>query len=469
MTRFYCFIQNNIFFLIVACCITIAKLLLCSTCFFWDTISLISVPANYLFETKFASLLYPPEINITLATFPQMYTALVWSIFGRTLLITHLAYLPFVLMFAYQLYSLCKRFSPKDFLPYVYLFVLLDTTIFTQILLLTPDLFLLAFAAWSLNNLLTNKKIFLSCSLFLLATVSDRGMILSGVLILFHFIDVLFFQKLSLRSAVKSFLIYLPTLCFCLFLVFVQKNHSGYFLINTDEKSPWSEHWHFVDFYGFVRNLLVATFRCVENGHLFVLIMLAFVVIRTKGKVAYNRSLLFLCALFLSVMAFCTLPFRNPINTRYFAFLFMIFSIFAAGVLIKSMPRVAKTFLVVLTILAVMSNLIVYPEKMAQSWDSSLAHLPYYKLREQVKDFFSEQNVDYAEVGTSFPLLQTFENTDLTDDSRSFSSIDFDNNRFVIYTNISNLNDDTIDKISEYPCVKSFQKNGIFMNIHKIR
>lgn len=469
MTRFYFFLKNNIFFLIVILCITIAKLLLCSTCFFWDSISLISVPANYLFETKFASLLYPPEINITLATFPQIYTALAWLIFGRSLFVTHLAYLPFVLMFAYQLYLLCKRFSPNDFLPYVYLFVLLDTTIFTQILLLTPDLFLLFFATWSLNNLLENKKIHFSLSVFLLATVSDRGMILSGILILFHFIYVVFFQKLSLRLVAKSSLTYLPTLFFCIFLVFIQKFHSGYFLINTDANSPWSEHWHFVDFYGFVRNLLIATFRCVENGHLFVLIMLAFVVIKTQREPAYNRSLLSLCILFLLVMAFGTLPFRNPINTRYFAFLFMVFSVFAADVLIKNIPRVAKTFLVVLTIFTVLSNLIVYPEKVAQSWDSTLAHLPYYKLREQVKAFFLEQNVAYVEVGASFPLLQTLEDTDLIDDSSAFSSIDFDNNRFVIYTNISNLDDEMIDKISEYPCVKSFEKNGIFMNIHEIR
>ncbi|MBO7255236.1 MAG: hypothetical protein J6U79_02515 [Paludibacteraceae bacterium] len=105
---------------------------------------------------------------------------------------------------------------------------------------------------------------------------------------------------------------------------------------------------------------------------------------------------------------------------------------------------------------------------MAQSWDSSFAHFPYYELRNEVKTFFDNKNIDYSEVGSAFPLLQSIKDTGLIEDDRCFSSIDFEKNGFVVYTNISNLDDEIIDRIKKYPCIKSFQKNGIFMRVYKI-
>ena len=119
------FKENTVFFVVILC-VVVAKFLLTDTCFFWDSVSLISIPANYLYETNFSTLFYPSEINLTLATLPQVYTALVWCLFGRSLFVTHLSYLPLALMFVYHIYLLCKRYVPKQFLVYVYLFILLN-------------------------------------------------------------------------------------------------------------------------------------------------------------------------------------------------------------------------------------------------------------------------------------------------------------------------------------------------------
>lgn len=468
--KFCSYLKENIALILAMICVIIAKLLLTDTCFFWDSVSLISVPANFLYETNFSSLFYPPEINLTLATLPQVYTAVVWSLFGRSLFVTHLAYLPFALMFVYQVYLLCKRFFSKQFLIFSFLFILFNATIAVQILLLTPDLFLLAFSVWCLNSLFAKKNVQIMCSLFLLATVSDRGMILSGILILYHFVLSISQGNFSWKATKTVFWIYLPTIFFVFFVLCIQKILSGYFLLNTNETSPWYEHWQIVGFYDFFRNIAVEIFRYVENGQGVIFLLFLFVLISSRNSVVYKKSLLLLYGIFVLVMAICTLPFRNPINARYFAFFMLVFSLFITDFFIKNLsPIVAKFVLVIMICALFASNFIVYPEKIARSWDSSFAHFPYYELREKVQSFFSSENIDYKDVGTSFPLLQSSKNIDLTSDESHFSSIDFDKNCYVLYTNIGNLDDETIDKIKKYPCIKIFQKNTVFMKVYKIR
>ncbi len=457
-------------FCVVALLLCVAKIGMMNTGFFWDSVSLISIPAHYLYENGIQHLLFPPEINITVATVPQLYTAVVWLLFGRSLWITHLAYLLVVLAFAYQLYLLCKRFVAAEFLPYVYLFVLFDAVIFTQILLLSPDLFLLTFGVWSLNNLYGEKRWQLALSLLLLAATSDRGILLSGTLMVFHFV-LSWRENRSLLFALKNcWVLYLPTAIFMAVVIFAQKIISGYWVVNTLESSPWSEHWNFVDIQHFLRNIAVVALRYIENGRLLVFAVFAVMLMRFRKKLAFDKSLWLLWLLFFFVMIVCTLSFYNPAGVRYFAFSFIVFAVIVADVLIKNLSaRWAKTWLVTMTVVLLLSNFVIYPERMAQSWDGTLAHIPYYELREQVVDYLSANSIETETVGVAFPMEHSFKNVDLADTNQRFASIDFDKNQFVVYSNVFNLDDATIDQIKQYPCVKQFRKNGVFMDIYKIR
>ncbi len=470
MGRIKAFVKGNWIFCTVALLLCIAKIGLMNTGFFWDSVSLISNPAHYLYENGVYNLFFPPEINITVATIPQLYTAVVWLIFGRSLWVTHLAYLPIVLIFCYQLYLLCKRFATVEFLPYVYLFVLFDAVVITQILMLTPDLFLLTFSVWSLNNLYKNKRWQLALSLFLLAATSDRGILLAGVLMAFDFV-LLWRENHSFKIALKnSWLCYIPALVFMGIVVLAQKIISGYWIVNTQESSPWSEHWNFVDWQHFVRNIAVVTLRYIENGRLLVLAVFAVMVGRCRKKLVFDKSLWLLWVFFFFVMIVCTLPFYNPGGARYYAFSFIIFALIVADVLVKNLSaHWAKTWLVAMTIVLLSSNLVIYPERMAQSWDGTLAHMPYYELREQLMDYLSSNDIEVDKVGVGFPMEATFKNADLVDVDGRFSSIDFEKNEYVIYSNIFNLDDETIDKVKQYPCVKKFHKGGVYMDIYKIR
>ena len=174
-------------FFIVSAIFLIVKFFLLDTYFFWDSMVIISRPATYLYENGLFSLPFPAELGIA-PNFPQFYTALMWKIFGRTLLVSHLCYLPFVFILLFQTYNLCKRFVEKEFLLLTFLLVVSDATFVAQTLGLYADLFLMTFAVWSINNILRDRKLLLAISLFLLSTVGERGMLVAVALTLLYFI-----------------------------------------------------------------------------------------------------------------------------------------------------------------------------------------------------------------------------------------------------------------------------------------
>ena len=83
--------------------------------FFWDTVQLGSAHANYYYDNQFSSLLLPIEIDSGHIPTFGMYIALLWKLFGRTLAVSHLAMLPFALGIVFQIFKLCRKFIPEQF------------------------------------------------------------------------------------------------------------------------------------------------------------------------------------------------------------------------------------------------------------------------------------------------------------------------------------------------------------------
>lgn len=77
--------------------------------------------------------------NTTLPLF-SWYLNLVWSLFSKTLAVSHFAFLPFIILFVYEYYRFSKKFL-TDFFGSVALFLLLaEPTFSTQALLMGYDI-----------------------------------------------------------------------------------------------------------------------------------------------------------------------------------------------------------------------------------------------------------------------------------------------------------------------------------------
>ena len=70
--------------------------------FFWDTVQLASQHAQFFLENGFSTFLLPDEMDSGHPPTFGFYLALVWRVFGKTLSISHLAMLPFLLGIVWQ-------------------------------------------------------------------------------------------------------------------------------------------------------------------------------------------------------------------------------------------------------------------------------------------------------------------------------------------------------------------------------
>jgi hypothetical protein len=159
---------------------------------------------------------------------------------------------------------------------------------------------------------------------------------------------------------------------------------------------------------------------------------------------------------------------KNLLGHRYLLTIYLTFSILSAKVLFA--PYVNKTLRLVLIGLWLVSiatgNLWIYPDKVSQGWDSTLAHLPYYKLRKQAIEYIDHQNIDINDVSSFFPNTSSIDEIELNGDKRSFKNYEKDS-KYVLYSNIFNVSDQIYDKFKrEYILLEEFKSNGIFIKIY---
>jgi hypothetical protein len=112
-------------------------------------------------------------------------------------------------------------------------------------------------------------------------------------------------------------------------------------------------------------------------------------------------------------------------------------------------------------------NLWIYPEKIAQGWDSTLGHLPYFKIRKQALEYIDKQGIDFSEVQSFFPNNSSIDDFDLNNDKRQFT--DFNNgSEYVIYSNVFNISDEDYGLVkNQYSVIKHFKNGLLYMDICK--
>jgi hypothetical protein len=103
----------------------------------------------------------------------------------------------------------------------------------------------------------------------------------------------------------------------------------------------------------------------------------------------------------------------------------------------KLIPRLAWSKLVAL--LGLLSgNLWIYPPHISQGWDSTLAHWPYYRLRQEAIGYLDRENIPLEQVGTVFPEIGPLHLRDLSGRQNGLKSKDFAQDRFILWSNVMN-------------------------------
>jgi hypothetical protein len=460
-------VKNKITLILVILVYTFFKYSFIQTGMFWDSITILSRPATYLFENGILNFHYPATFDNGDPQLVPFYIALIWKIFGRSLFITQLAFLPIGVSILIQLYRLTSKLFSVKFIPYIFLLLAFDPTFMSLTLGMYQDTFLILFSILIINALLDKKRKRMMIFMVLLCLVSRRGMLLTFGFMLTYYLHLRFVEKYSILKTLKLILIpYLPPILVVFSFIGWRLWVYGWFF-TTDQTNTGE----LVSFNGICRNLLILIRWFIDDGRIFLWIFFTYFIIKTKEKSDFFKQNSFTVLLFfilLLVMISVTLPLANPFGARYFVIQYVLFAIILSKIIISTVSeKTAKKIILLASILLFMGNFWIYPEKLSQSWDSSLAHLPYFELRKQTIAFFEKNNIDFQTVGVEFPMTSSFKYVDINDDKRKFENIDFKKNKWVVYSNIFNFTDEQIEQSKSWILIKEFHQVGIFMKIYK--
>jgi hypothetical protein len=423
--------------------------------FFWDTVQLGSQHAQFFYDTSFSTFLLPDEMDSGHPPTFGFYLALVWKIFGKTLSVSHLAMLPFLFGIVWQTWRIGEQLLGEG---WAYLFMILlfaNPVVASQCVLVSPDVVLIFFFLLALNGIFREKKWLLAFAILGLSAVSMRGMMVVAALFLFQCLNnfrkvteggqpILGRFKIFLRFTVGLTRPYLLGGIFALIFFifhFVNKGWIGY-----HAGSSWAEAFQRVDFKGFIKNIILLGWRLMDFGHLFVAATILILTFQNKRKIGQlfktTRQLWLLLIVLTVVLTPTLIIYQGLLNHRYLLPIYITACLLCVKLIsdMKNWRQQLKISALVVLGLA-SGNFWVYPQPIATGWDSTLAHLPYYRLRDEMMQFIDNQKISHSDIGTAFPNLRSSTLVDLKDTPsvpNDFARLDLSKNRYVFYSNVMN-------------------------------
>jgi hypothetical protein len=444
--------------------------------FFWDTIQLGSKHAHYFYDTHFNSIILPNEIDSGHIPSLGIYLAAVWLIAGKSLVISHLAMLPFVLGIVFQSLSLTKRLFPSEWQIAASVLLLADATLLAQCSLISPDLILMFFFIMAVNHWFSRKKIWIAIAFAGMAMASTRGMMCVAAFGIAQLADcfiqqtnigfsIATYSKILKSHILNLFPAYLPAISIS--AVFLAWHYYKTGWIGYHTTMPWYPLFEKVNFAGAIYNIGILSWRLIDFGRLFIwIIALTCVVNYSKNKPAIDNKLKSLLVLFVSillVLAYAVVFHKNLSGHRYLLPVYFSFALVVYYYVFHYFNiRWKKSIFIIILAGLLSGNFWIYPDNIAKGWDSTLAYLPYHPLREKMMEYMRNNGISLRETGTTFPNYGKQKYFNLSDNEDSFALFDLKTNRYVFYSNVFNdFSDKDLNDLShlwkkrmEYKCLQ---------------
>ncbi len=438
--------------------------------FFWDTITQVSVPANWYYDNNFRYFFVPNGSATDHPTITGLYLGLIWKIAGRSLAVSHFAFLPFIYGIFVQLFRLIGKSGEKNlFLWLIFVLAVCDPTLVSQMSLPAFDVIQIFAFLWSINCILEQKKVQLGISFSILCLTSLRGIICGGGVILYSLI-INYFQsnKITFRELIPFIPgIIMPVI---FYLLFYMSRHS---FIQDPVTDKWNQFLEFVSPAEMIRNTGIFAWRLIDFGRVGIWIVFAFFVLRVLWHRIpvdnfMRNTLLVALTQFLVFFPACIL-YKNPFGHRYLLPLILPVAVLTSYLVLK---YVKKRWLVYAAMLTVLLGgwFWVYPETISQGWDSTPAHWPYYSVRREMIRYIDSENIPPDSVGSFFPNTASFMLTDLTGRTGSFREADLVTDKYILSSNVFNLKDQVIDDLSErnkWTMVKTISRRNVRMSLFR--
>jgi len=114
-------------------------------------------------------------------------------------------------------------------------------------------------------------------------------------------------------------------------------------------------------------------------------------------------------------------------------------------------------------------NLWIYPPTIAQGWDSTLAHIPYYNLQNKMLNYIKKEKIPLEKIGSEFPSLEEQRYITLNSSQHSFKKKNIFSDKYILYSTIFNdFSDEEITYLkTNFKLKKAFTSHKIFVRLYK--
>lgn len=435
---------------------------------FWDMVY-VTKTANLIYDCNFSAVIFPGADNGAPPLY-SIYIAGLWTVFGKSLLICHIAVLPFVLGLLYQYRKLAAGYLKKEYLSAALLLLFFMPVLITQIVFAGYDILLVFLILTALNSIKENKKGLIALSMFLLPVVVGRGFTFLFFLL---FADIYINRKeySSLINIIKRLLLFLPAVILFTAWLFYHFSITGCFMVSAEQ---WKNLGRLNDFYGIMKNLIYVFWKICDFGMIFLAAPLIYLFLkRERIKDKIRSELLALTAL--SVISYIVffLPFSIPVSHRYFM-LTGIFIISGFVYFLQSLKKKSLRIMFMAVAVAVLpgGHFLIYPERFGNGWDASLKSLPYFSLKENFDAYTVSSGINPADIGADFPM-----NADRYDYNPgaghfAFTDIDtkpFGEHKYIVLSNICNTfspaETDTLNR--KWEMVKEIKSWPVYIRLYE--
>ena len=367
--------------------------------FFWDTI-LTSGVSQYYLAHGFRDLILPANLDAGHPPLFYIYITGCFKLLGKSLLVAHVSMLPFLLTGIFSFIRLLQKmeFPVKAQWIGLLLFWAIPA-VATQYSLVSYDAVLLSLYLLSLVLFLEHKKIAFSIVLLLIGGITGRGIFAIASI----FISCIVLHRSKIRSWIIAFV---PAVLFYLGWYLYHYKRTGY-VFSPD--NGWSGQRGLADVMQLFRNGISIIRVLLDMGIVFLLGYNVFAFLKIR-KLPF-RYLIGLIPFV--IFSFSFLFLTNPINHRYYLVVYVLMLL----PVLKLLAETKWIFSFILMILLIAGHFQIYPGKISNAWDSTLAHLPYHGLRKEFIAYADNAGIDRSRIGTVFPMNTSLMQTNLSGDT----------------------------------------------------
>ena len=438
--------------------------------FFWDKDILFSKIAHYLLDQGFTLVLpneldagYPPALGYLLA--------LAWKITGKSLFTAHLLMLPFTLGIVWQTRQLLDSLMGGRYIIPAMVIIFADTTILSQTVVFSTDLVMLFFMLLAINAIQKGKRILLAFALTGLLFSHARGIMVMATLAVFDIYRS--YQHKFPYALLRTGWPYLPSLI--LFGTWMVIHYAGTGWVLMHPASPWAGCYETVNLTGFLRNVAILFWRMADYGRIFVWIIPVLAFVRNDRKKLLTDPAIKLLLLLLTASLLFSAPtmlvYKILNGHRYLLPFYYLLSLLAVYLLfINPGFYPVRNFIFAIVLAGLISGSFwVYPGKIANGWDATLAHLPYHHLRKKMIRYLDDRNIPYEEVGTEVPNTAAIRFIEVNGDARRFPRANLQEHRYVFYSNVFNMfTDEEIDELNSHWVIeKEFRYLQVYVRLYR--